>query len=230
MIQPFVAPKIKLGAFHCPQCSAYAQQDWRKIGREQQSGYVVWVDEFMSSFCTHCKKWMYWHNGKILVPDVTSSPPPNDDLGDDIKADYAEAASIIAKSPRGAAALLRLCIQKLCKQLGESGNNINKDIGELVKKGLDARIQKALDTVRVIGNEALHPGEMDLKDDPDAASQLFVLINTIANDMITQPRVRDELYNTLPQSKRDGIANRDANSDNTAHEAVAQVESEDDSA
>jgi hypothetical protein len=150
-----------------------------------------------------------WHDKRIIVPDVSGAPPANDGLADDIKLDYAEAASIVAKSPRGAAGLLRLCIQKLCKQRGENGKNIDADIGSLVKKGLDLRVQKALDTVRVIGNEAVHPGEMDLRDDVDIATQLFTLVNAIADQMIMQPKLRDALYDALPQAKRDGIEARD---------------------
>lgn len=160
----------------------------------------------------HCRKWLYWYQGKIIVPDVGSAPPANDDLNSDIKADYAEAASILTKSPRGAAGLLRLCVQKLCKQLGEGGKNIDKDIGALVAKGLDVRLQKALDTVRVIGNEAVHPGEMDLRDDPETAGILFTLVNAIADQMISQPKLRDELYAKLPKTKLEGIAARDAKS------------------
>jgi len=58
-------------------------------------------------------------------------------------------------------------------------------------------------------NEAVHPGEMDLRDGVETASQLFVLVKAIADQMITQPKLRDALYNTLPQAKRDGIEARD---------------------
>ena len=88
-----------------------------------------------------------------------------------------ESRTILDLSPRGAAALLRLCIQKLCKQLGQPGKNINDDIAALVKAGLDPKIQKALDIVRVIGNECVHPGTMDLRDDREIAAKLFVLVN-----------------------------------------------------
>ncbi len=89
---------------------------------------------------------------KMVIPDMEGIPYPNDDLVDEIKDDYMEARSILSRSPRGAAALLRLALQKLCKQLGESGKDINSDIANLVKKGLRPSIQKALDIVRVTGN------------------------------------------------------------------------------
>jgi hypothetical protein len=144
------------------------------------------------------------------VPDISCAPSPNDDLKDEIKLDYLEAASIAAKSPRGAAALLRLCVQKLCKQLGEEGKNIDKDIGSLVAKGLDVRVQQALDIVRVVGNESVHPGEIDVRDDPESVGILFTLVNAIADQMITQPKLHSKIYESLPKAKLDGIAARNA--------------------
>ncbi len=101
---------------------------------------------------------------------------PNPDLPDHIIRDYEEARGILRDSPRGAAALLRLCVQKLCMHLGEKGKNIDDDIASLVSKGLNPLVQKSLDIVRVIGNEAVHPGVIDLNDDRDTASQLLILI------------------------------------------------------
>jgi len=42
--------------------------------------------------------------------------------------------------------------------------------------------------VRVIGNEAVHPGKLDLKDDRDTATRLFKLVNIIAEQMISNPK------------------------------------------
>ena len=135
---------------------------------------------------------------------------PNRDLPEDIQRDFREAQAIRALSPRGAAALLRLCIQKLCIHLGEQGKNLNQDIGALVKKGLSPRIQQALDIVRVIGNEAVHPGTIDLEDDVDTTSTLLVLVNRIADALITQPKEEREWYDSLPESKRQAIERRDS--------------------
>ena len=153
---------------------------------------------------------MIWVQGRIIWPAVASAPPANPDMPHDVKDDYYEAASIVYQSPRGAAALLRLAIQKLCKHLGEPGENINADVGSLVIKGLDTHIQEALDAVRVIGNETVHPGEMELKDDHETAVALFGLVNLIVEDMISRKKRIRAVYSKLPAGKLKGIEDRDA--------------------
>jgi len=151
-------------------------------------------------------------NKAMVIPDMEGIPYPNDDLSDEIKEDYTEARSILSRSPRGAAALLRLALQKLCKQLGESGKEINSDIANLVKKGLRPSIQKALDIVRVTGNESVHPGVLDMKDNREVALKLFELVNLIAEVMISEPKRVDELYETVvPDEKKKAIVGRDGN-------------------
>jgi len=145
----------------------------------------------------------------MVSPDFAGLEPANHDLSDDIKRDYEEAASILQKSPRGSAALLRLAIQKLCKELGCKGENINTDIGKLVSDGLPAKIQKSLDAVRVIGNEAVHPGQMDLRDDAENASALFKLVNLIAEKMLSEPREIEAIYEQIPETKKKQIFERD---------------------
>lgn len=100
------------------------------------------------STCFNCKKHCIWIHDKVTYPSTGEAPPANPDMSDDIRHDYNEANAILDVSPRGAAALIRLCIQKLCKELGLPGKNINDDIGTLVTHGLDKRIQQALDTVK----------------------------------------------------------------------------------
>lgn len=167
------------------------------------------MEGYRRTECVHCEGELIWKDDVIVLPNVLSGPEPNEDLNDDIKADYQEARSIAVKSPRGAAALLRLCLQKLCAQLGQPGKDINKDIAALVKTGLPVDIQRALDVVRVVGNQAVHPGELDIKDDIETVGALFELLNAIADDMLTQPKKREALFARLPQGARDAIAKRD---------------------
>jgi hypothetical protein len=140
------------------------------------------------SECFNCNEIAIWIYDRLVWPRRGQAPLPNPDLPDDTRGDYEEASTILDLSPRGAAALLRLSIQKLCKHLGQGGANINADIAGLVKKGLDVRVQQALDVVRVIGNNAVHPGHIDLRDDRATAEKLFALVNLIAEIMISQPR------------------------------------------
>jgi len=47
-----------------------------------------------------------WVDDNLAFPDQQQTPPPNDDLSGDIRKDYQEAANILTRSPRGAAAIL----------------------------------------------------------------------------------------------------------------------------
>ena len=170
------------------------------------------LENVFVAHCYNCRNVSIWVHEKLVFPARGDAPPANADLPEDIRRDYDEASSILDLSPRGAAALLRLAIQKLCKELGESGKDLNKDIGALVAKGLDDQVRKALDAVRVIGNNAVHPGEMDLQDDRGIAETLFMLLNLIAEKTLTENRKIEEVYTKLPEGALKGIQRRDSGS------------------
>ena len=77
--------------------------------------------------CYNCNDVSVWIDDRLVWPLTGEAPLPNPDLPDDVRRDYDEANSILNLSPRGAAALLRLAIETLCKHLGESGKNLNDD-------------------------------------------------------------------------------------------------------
>lgn len=180
-------------------------------GRKQGSEYVDFdVNNLFVSQCYNCQKLAVWRHSQLLHPPAREGVEPNEDLSEDIQRDFNEARVIVDQSTRGAAALLRLALQKLCIQLGESGKDIDADIASLVGKGLSPVIQQSLDVVRVIGNESVHPGTIDLRDDRATALELFGLINVIAEQMISHPKRVKELYDRLPERKREGIDIRNA--------------------
>ncbi|MBK6540496.1 MAG: DUF4145 domain-containing protein [Flavobacteriales bacterium] len=167
---PYMPPNFRASAFHCAICGAYANQVWHAAGTYRGSQLKgVEVPKITFAHCQHCREHSIWLDGRMVHPNSGSAPLPNPDMPEAIMKDYNEARDIVSISPRGSAALLRLAIQRLCKHLGESGENINADIAALVKKGLPEMLQQALDSVRVVGNHAVHPGKIDLDDNPETA-------------------------------------------------------------
>jgi hypothetical protein len=208
----YILPAPKLEAFNCPHCHVYSSQTWSYLNSTSErsgSGYQYTDKKFLVSYCAKCEGSTIWENDNIIYPQNSIAEPVNADLPQEIIQDYNEAAKVFSLSPRSSAALLRLAIQKLCKHLGEDGKNINNDIKSLVAKGLPNKVQEALDSVRVIGNDAVHPGTLDLNDNREIAAKLFKLVNFIATKMISEPKEIDELYSSLPADKLKGIEDRD---------------------
>ncbi len=158
--------------------------------------------------CAHCHNFSLWHIEHMVYPDRGNASPPNPDMPAAVKKYYEEAVTIAAKSPRAAAGLLRLAVQVLCKELGETGQNINDDIGSLVTKGLPVMVQQSLDVVRVTGNHAVHPGQIDTDND-QVVGTLFSLLNLIVEYMVSLPNRVDSLYGALPPGALEQIQTRD---------------------
>ena len=182
----------------------------------------LWAAQLRSYFglyvaqCSHCNGINCWREdgedgqAVMILPEASIAPLPHPDMPSSAITDYLEARSIVNRSPRGAAALLRLAIQKLCVELGETSGNINADIGALVRKGMAVEIQQALDVVRVVGNNSVHPGELSEADIADIADALFELVNAIVEDRIARPKKLAALFDRLPQGARDAINRRDS--------------------
>ena len=223
MASKHIPPERGRKAFSCPHCGAHSSQQWKSALCTQTGegveistcqlckGFAVWVGRLElqrvradQSLIIQLVEW------RMEFPSTSTAPLPSEEMPKEIEEDYLEARAIVGISPRGAAALLRLCIQKLTAHLlGTRSKKLNDDIGILVSEGLPQKIQKALDSVRVIGNEAVHPGTMDLRDDKETALAMFGLINLIVEQTITVDKKVGAVYGRLPQSNRDAIARRD---------------------
>lgn len=213
----FIAPKVGESSFTCPICGVLASIKWSDKGIDKTGDFyfiynVLPESEFIFSVstCIACGNPHFWIDDKMVMPVSSGVPMPNEDMPDEVRELYLEAREVLPYSAKASIALLRLALQHLCKELGGEGKNINNDISKLVKEGLSVKVQKALDSIRVIGNNAVHPGTIDLDDNPDIAPLLFELLNVIVNEMITQPKQIDELYLRLPQRALDAISKRDS--------------------
>lgn len=216
----YYPPSLGMGEYNCPHCGVYAKQFYGHIHSLAQYSWVSVVDRqatfheilpqgWVVTKCQHCLDIALWLGDNMMYPKRTIAPPPNADLNSEIRSDYLEAAHILSDSPRAAAALLRLALQKLCVQLGEQGENINEDIKRLVAKGLNPLVQKSLDALRITGNNAVHPGEINLSEEPGRVTKLFELINFIANKMISEPKEIEGFYAELPAGALEAIEKRD---------------------
>lgn len=198
-----------------PQIDDYAQRQIVSFLKEIDGGfknnfYSFVPKGFSVATCSSCEDFTLWVNKEIVYPKKTTLPPPNEDLNEDIKSLYLEASSILIDSPKGATALLRLALQTLLEQVGKSGKNINNDIKALVAEGMSPKIQQALDLLRVIGNNAVHPGQINLDDNAEIAQKLFGILNFIAEELITKPKELEDLYaDLIPPDTQDHIKQRD---------------------
>lgn len=227
----YVSPKFEEKAFTCPYCETYAQQKWMiyRLDIKNMENYYTAIsyrecmlnlgltddemkelDSISVATCQKCNKYHIWHNDKMIVPTNSPIPMPLEDMPEVVKNLYLEARDVYPISHKSACAILRLAVQHLCKELGEKGNNINDDIGSLVSKGLPERIQKALDIVRVVGNNAVHPGVMSEEDTKEYAQKMFKLLNIIVDDRIVQPKEIDDLFDGLPEGPKKAIERRDS--------------------
>lgn len=207
--------------FVCPHCDVFADHIWGVVTlvtpypeansvMQSRQFYTASTGVLSAAACRSCGKEVIFFDGKVIVPAISQAPQAAEDMPAIVLPDFEEARLVLSVSPRGASALLRLVIQKLLPVLGATKGTIDASIAELVEnQTIDVRLQQALDTVRVIGNEAVHPGELDLKDDAATATMLFRLVNFIVDRAITQPKQFADMYNGLPPGKLAGITNRD---------------------
>lgn len=213
----YVAPSYSTPSFTCPHCGTLSlmnyeihnYQDATYIGKSSQTIISQANNWIRIATCLTCLKKTIWINNTYVYPEIQQENP-HEDMPDSVKQLYVEAASICNKSPRAACALLRLAVDKLCRELGENDRDINTNIANLVRNGLPVRVQKALDVVRVVGNKAVHPGQISFDvDDINTATMLMRLVNMIVERMIHEPKVIDDLFDALPDSVKESVAQRD---------------------
>ncbi len=203
--------------FICPHCRQFARQTWGQaadtileIGNIYRSSFNVGNDKIFFSQCDACEHKIIWKSGEVVWPHVSIAPEAHVDFPEDLRADYEEARLIYNDSPRASAALLRLCLQKLCSHLGAPGKNINDDIQFLYDEyGLGRRVRDSMDILRVVGNNAVHPGEINLDDNREISLGLFRIVNFIIDKAISEPAHVDSIFSQLPEGAREAIERRD---------------------
>lgn len=212
-IKDYVSPEFELDWFNCPHCWAFSYHT------RHDMSYWTWKNNWLNlklSFCVKCMEYCIWDTEKktMIWPNISTAPLPNEDMPDDVKDLYEEARQVSALSPRAAAALLRVSLEKLTAHLWETEWKLNTRIGNLNKKWLPEKVIQSLDILRINANEwGSHAWEIDLtwSDNQKIVNWLFFLVNFIVEKTISEPKKIDEMYWSLPEDKIKWIENRDSN-------------------
>ncbi|MDO9266805.1 MAG: DUF4145 domain-containing protein [Sulfurimonas sp.] len=208
----YYPPIFQEKQFNCVHCGVFAKQNW--FSTEYLDGYNRPSLEYSLCICEHCEKESLWKDETetLLDPRETIHLPSHEDMPQEIKSLYDEALSVVDLSPKAAGALLRLAMQHLMPLIGANTGKLDKDIAKLVSEGLPEQVKQALDYCRVIGNNAVHPNEINLDDTPEMAHTMFEMINFIVEEKIAKPNRIKEMFNKLPSGAIASIEKRDAKS------------------
>ena len=135
------------------------------------------------SRCYNCKGFTVWMRDRLVFP-VRGDEPPDvvevdfEEVAEDVQEtaedeevseDFEEAAAILNKFPRGATALMRVCIQKLVPLLKQDGNYLNDYISSLVRKALEVEIQQSMEVLQVLRKDPGQPSKLETQEDKEMA-------------------------------------------------------------
>jgi hypothetical protein len=130
--------------------------------KHSQSLKVKMANLHLSS-CHSCNGFALWVGERLAFPMNVDKTPAL------VEEDVEEAAAILNKSPRGATALMRVCVQKLMPLLKLDGKNLDDSMSSLVRKGLEVEIQQAMEVLQVLGNDPGQPTSLDTQEDKEMA-------------------------------------------------------------
>jgi hypothetical protein len=115
------------------------------------------------SNCHSCNGFSLWVGGLLVFPTRI------DKTQELVEEDLEEAAAILNKFPRGATALMRVCIQKLVPLLEDNGKELNQRVSSLVRKGLEMEIQQAMDVLEVLRSDSAQLNPLESQADRETA-------------------------------------------------------------
>ena len=213
-------PEFEAESFHCPHCGAFAAQEWGEVleDRNIPDNELKVVDgepsrrDYHSAECFACGQLSLWRDREMVYPLTPSAPAPHKDMPLNVKTIYEEARLVEPFSKRAAAALLRVSLEKLAEELGETKGSLHTRIAQLKKKGLSDEVIEALEIVHITASEGgSHAGVIDLenKDTPDIVNTLFDIVNFIVKEVTADSAERKNLRDYVKKMKEQARANTD---------------------
>ena len=143
----------------------------------------------------------------MILPEGGTGERADPEMPEGVRAVYEEARTIAQKSPRAAAALLRQSVEMLCRELCEVPQGKQVKLNEMIKTlKEEGRVKgatvEALEMVRVVGNDAVHAGMIDLEEDGSLLEGLFGCVNKVVDDAIGEPKRQETLLQKIPEEER----------------------------
>lgn len=217
-------PGLFKDAFTCPHCGTYAHQKWYesvkfgnmvKISKHepyrliQEGGF----ETMRVSKCQRCFKSTLWSGDGIIYPWKIVVPQPNETIPKELREIYLEAGRVLDYSIRASGALIRLSLELLLRYINQNKESLDKNIGLLVSRGIPEKVQKALDFLRIKGNYSVHPESINMEEKREDVLFMFQLFNLVYEELINRYSKIDQLYENLPDEKKEHIRTRDGNKD-----------------
>lgn len=219
-------PQLNQPRFVCPNCGAFAQQDWVGLGYADQHSMwcplkavqheELYKSRWRAAECGSCCQWSIWFDEQMVYPHHHLGAPPHQDMPADVRALYQEAAAVAAVSRRAGAALARATIELLLRVIDPDAPDdarLNKRI-ERIQGRVSTSLAQLLDVLRFTGNKMLHvedqPAELvvmalDDEEGPQLVEYLLEATNDLVDELITRPRRANELWDRLPQGVKTSI-------------------------
>ena len=166
------------------------------------------VQNISISYCFNCNEICLWVVDQMVWPRCATSPGPKPHASTDVRRETEEASHTLDASPRGAAALLRLATEKLCKELGDSDESPRPEMAPLFQEEVDARVQKVLDAMRIIESNAISPDDVGVRSTGATAETLSGLVNLICEKMIIEPKHLQALYAKVRDDAQSALEQR----------------------
>jgi Domain of unknown function (DUF4145) len=118
---------------------------------------------------------------------------PWDDLPDELRQDHAEANSChLAGQYRAATLVARGVLQKAVRMLTDVRGSLKEELDSLVSEGvITKQLRLSADEVRLTGNDAAHPEELQVVTESEATDSLAFLDDFLQTTIVLPRRQKD---------------------------------------
>lgn len=214
------SPARGKAAFNCPVCGAFAHQVWHELmldtGTPTDDGIeppvpgmpFPTVSRWRQAQCTSCGKFSTWRRDRLVYPVSNTLPLAHTDMPAPVVLLYNEARDVAPVSKRAGAALARATMEALLRHLLENDTDQLIDLIDQVEPLVSRSLADLLMFVRHVGNSALHvkgePNDSMVlvldEETTEAFNALFVIVNRLVEELITEPARTARLVGTVPET------------------------------